>query len=68
MDRDRGDSLIEPQDLSAKRATLVRRLDDGYVRIEQAVVNGEDVAAWEDFWLGLLAEYEALSTELDRAA
>jgi hypothetical protein len=37
---------------------LAKRLNDGYNRIEVARQNGEDVEAWESFWLTLLAEYE----------
>jgi hypothetical protein len=54
-------------DFVAQRTALVRRLDDGYVRIEQAIVTGEDVQAWEEFWISLLADYESLSDQL-RAA
>jgi len=34
------------------------RLEDGYARIEEAIVRGVDIRAWEDFWLQLLDEYE----------
>ena len=54
-------------DLDAQRAALARRLDDGYLRIEQAIVTGEDVRAWEDFWITLLADYESLSDGLNAA-
>jgi hypothetical protein len=54
-------------DLAEHREALARRLDDGFVRIEQAIVAGEDVKTWEDFWLSLLAEYEAISDELSAA-
>lgn len=54
-------------DLAEHREALARRLDDGFIRIEQAIVAGEDVKTWEDFWLTLLAEYEAISDELDAA-
>jgi hypothetical protein len=54
-------------DLVEHREALARRLDDGFVRIEQAIVAGEDVKTWEDFWLSLLAEYEAISDELSAA-
>lgn len=37
---------------------LESRLEDGYQRIEQARQRGEDVTAWEDFWIDLLKEYE----------
>lgn len=42
------------------RDVLARRLDDGFDRIEQATMRGQDVAAWEGFWFGLLHEYEAI--------
>lgn len=48
-------------------AALVRRLEDGYSRIEQAVRAGEDVAAWETFWIDLLRQYEALCDGLGEA-
>lgn len=54
-------------DLVEHRDALARRLDDGFVRIEQAIGAGEDVKTWEDFWLSLLAEYEAISDELNAA-
>jgi hypothetical protein len=54
-------------DLVEHREALARRLDDGFVRIEQAIVAGEDVKTWEEFWLTLLAEYEAISDELNAA-
>ncbi len=53
------------------REILARRLDDGYDRIEQATIHGQDVAQWETFWLRLLDEYEAVCqriTPLDNAA
>ena len=40
-------------------ATLQRRLNDGWFRIEEADRRGEDVAAWESFWIDLLHQYEA---------
>ena len=69
-------SLVgETIDLSARRSeighrreALTRRLEDGYQRIEQALGRGEDVRAWEDFWLQLLAEYEAVCDDLRDAA
>jgi hypothetical protein len=45
--------------------TLTRRLNDGYERIEQALARGEDVTAWEEFWIELLHQYEQLSDERD---
>lgn len=41
-------------------AFLAHRLDDGEARIQAALLRGEDVAAWEDFWLRLLHQYESL--------
>lgn len=55
-------------DLDARRSSLVRRLDDGFVRIEQAALTGSDVAEWESFWVRLLREYEGVCRELDAAA
>lgn len=55
-------------DLSSHRDAIVRRLDDGYSRIDRAIANGEDVRTWEEFWVTLLAEYETLSDELSAAA
>ncbi len=55
-------------DLEIRRRTLEDRLDDGYQRIDQAVLSGSDVSAWESFWLGLLGEYEDVCRELERAA
>jgi hypothetical protein len=43
-------------------------LEDGYARIEQAQARGEDVTAWEEFWIDLLREYEAAALELPEAA
>lgn len=55
-------------DLDDRRRTLEHRLDDGYQRIDQAVLSGTDVTEWESFWLGLLGEYEDVCRELDQAA
>ena len=51
-------------EIGARRRTLERRLDDGYLRIDRALRTGEDVGAWEDFWIGLLREYESVCDEL----
>jgi hypothetical protein len=58
----------EPQVLDRRRLSLVRRLDDGYQRIDQAVASGADVAAWETFWIDLLREYESVCDEMLAAA
>lgn len=52
-------------DITARRRTLEQRLDDGYRRIEHALRAGDDIEAWEDFWLRLLHEYESVCDELD---
>ena len=61
-------SSPESMDLDARRRTLEDRLDDGYQRIDQAVLSGSDVTEWESFWLRLLDEYEDVCRELDQAA
>jgi hypothetical protein len=48
--------------------TLERRLDDGYARIERARSLGQDISAWEDFWIDLLHQYELACSELPEAA
>jgi hypothetical protein len=48
--------------------TLERRLHDGYLRIEQAKGRGEDVVAWEEFWIELLHQYEEAYDALPEAA
>ena len=55
-------------DLEARRKTLEDRLEDGFCRIDQAVLSGTDVSEWESFWLQLLGEYEGVCRELDQAA
>ncbi len=61
-------SSLSGTDLDARRSTLENRLDDGYGRIDQAVLSGADVSEWESFWLRLLGEYEDVCRELDQAA
>jgi hypothetical protein len=51
-----------------RRGALERRLGDGFERIDQAIATGEDVQAWEDFWVRLLREYEAICNDLEAAA
>ena len=60
MKQETGGTATEQLGNDARRASLRRRLDDGYGRIEAALENGEDVAAWETFWITLLREYEQL--------
>lgn len=59
---------IEITGRMSEAAQLERRLEDGYARIDAARLKGEDTAAWEDFWLKLLQEYEAICNELGKAA
>lgn len=49
-------------------AALEQRLADGYARIEDARLSGEDVTAWEEFWIDLLHQYEAVVDGLPEAA
>ncbi len=51
-----------------RRRVLERRLDDGYLRIEEALRAGADVTTWEDFWLALLADYESVCEPERQAA
>lgn len=50
------------------RDKLANRLSDGYTRIEEATLNGRDVAAWEAFWMSLLKEYEDVCDDLEKLA
>lgn len=50
--------------LRTKGEALATRLHDGYRKIETAQANGQDVSAWEAFWVDLLREYEAVCDEL----
>jgi hypothetical protein len=61
-------SRLLSSDLSVRRTTLEDRLDEGYQRIDQAVLSGADVTEWESFWLRLLGEYEDLCRDLEQAA
>ena len=51
-------------DLLNQLNALARRLEDGYRRIEAAQRNGQDIEAWESFWIDLLHQYEAVSDVL----
>ncbi|CCF82358.1 hypothetical protein [Nitrolancea hollandica] len=61
-------SQVSParSELEERKLTLVRRLEDGYSRIELALQQGRDVTQWEDLWETLLHEYEAICDELGR--
>lgn len=55
-------------DRVAHCASLERRLQDGYQRIDEAEIGGADVSEWEMFWIRLLREYEEVCREVDIAA
>ena len=59
---------VRRDQIRARRQGLERRLEDGYQRIEEALRAGADVTTWEEFWIQLLAEYEAVCDELRPAA
>lgn len=61
-------SALPDKDLDGRRQMLKNRLDDGFRRIDEAVLCGTDVTEWESFWLRLLGEYEDVCRELDQAA
>lgn len=54
--------------LRERKSALELRLEDGYRRIGDAELLGRDVRTWEEFWLSLLGEYEAVCDELLEAA
>lgn len=49
-----------PPNLHQKRDQLETRLENGYEMINKAEAEGKDVAAWEEAWLSLLLQYEAV--------
>lgn len=57
-----------PQSIEHRRQSLQVRLDDGYIRIENAIATGQDVTEWETFWLDLLEQYKNLCDEAAIAA
>lgn len=54
-------------ELQSQAAALERRLDDGYRRIDDAALEGKDIAAWETFWIRLLRDYESVCDGLAHA-
>ena len=52
--------------LSDRRDSLFARLEEGYGRIERGLDEGRDITTWEDLWLRLLDEYEAVCEQLQR--
>jgi phage host-nuclease inhibitor protein Gam len=53
-------SSVSLDDLRRQKARLETRLEDGWNRINEGEAQGRDVTPWEDFWLDLLKEYEAV--------
>ena len=49
-------------------ARLELRLEDGFVRIGEAMNHGIEVDNWERHWIQLLREYESLHDDLAAAA
>lgn len=64
----RGDlrRFAERSALEARRDSLYERLESGYQRIERGLGEGRDITTWEDLWLTLLGEYEAVCDQLQR--
>ncbi len=53
--------------LLAERDRLLARLHRGYAIVEAALAAGDPRATvWEDVWLTLLAQYEAIEDQLAR--
>ena len=60
--------------LEERRASLHERLEASYARIERGLASadrvpaaaGGEVTRWEDLWLALLNEYEAVCADLER--
>ena len=60
--------IVQFETLEEQKASLERRLQEGYVRIEEALAAGQDVTSWERFWIELLHQYEAVCAQLRAAA
>lgn len=56
------------QRLEEVRAHLEMRLREGERRIAAARAAGHPVQSWEDLWVALLREYEAVCDALEEAA
>jgi hypothetical protein len=50
--------------LIEKRDEYVERLDIGAAKIEEARSQGKNVTLWEDYWIQLLRQYEAICDKL----
>lgn len=48
------------EQLKTRRDEYKERLDIGALKIEEARGRGKDVTAWEDYWIQLLRQWEAL--------
>lgn len=61
--------MTEATTLEGRRDALYKRLETGYERIEREMKTGDKGEAhrWEDVWLQLLAEYEDVSKQIQRA-
>jgi hypothetical protein len=60
--------LVTLKPVEDEASVLLKRLEDGYEKIEVAQANGRDTAFLEEFWINLLHEYEAVCDELQKAA
>ena len=68
MDVEFGPEPVSIEELRNRRVALEQRLEDGFVRIGEAEVQGRDVGSWEAFWVSLLREYESVCDEMKQAA
>ena len=68
MDVEFGQEPVSFEQLRNRRSALEQRLEDGFVRIGVAEVQGRDIGSWEAFWVSLLREYESVCDELKQAA
>jgi hypothetical protein len=62
------DQPIDLDQIRQKKSQLEQRLEDGYLRIGEAELQGTDISNWEQFWFSLLGEYESVCDELLAAA
>jgi hypothetical protein len=52
-------------ELKAKQEEYEIRLDVGAARIEEARAQGKDVDTWEDYWIQLLRQWEAVKAKVE---
>jgi phage terminase Nu1 subunit (DNA packaging protein) len=57
----RAEKIVE---LRHRQERLVERLDTGAALIEEKRARGDDVTQYEDFWIQLLRDYEAVCEQL----